>query len=568
MKLSSHFRCSPSASPLVLRPLALSVSLALAALSASPRAWAQTAPDAGRSLQQLTPALPAPSEAPPPQVDAVPARTVSPGGDKVVVHEVVFSGNTVFDAPTLKAVLKPVLDDQARDLAGLQALAERIGAYYRAQGYPFARAYLPPQDLAEGQLRIAVVEGRYGQVQAEGVPGWVAAAKGYLAPLQPGAVIASASLERATLLLDDLPGVVVSPVVRPGQAAGTGDLDVALARGPRLRGEVGADNQGNRYSGTYRGHLNLDADSPFMLGDQISLRTLLTNEQLWLGSLAYSLPMGASGLRAMASYAHTHYTLGGEFASLDASGTARVASVGLSYPIVRTRQANLSVQIQWQRKGLRDQQDATGSRSDKSSHAVPLVALFDVRDGLGGGGLTYGSVAWTAGHLTLDARTGQTDASSGARTAGDFSRFNLELVRLQSLPGRFSLFGHFSGQWASKNLDSSEGVSLGGPQGVRAYPVGEASGDEAWLAQIELRYALGDVAPYVLLDGGQVRYKAKPYASGDNERKLSGAGVGVRWSHGAWSADASAAWRLGHSAPQSDTRDPRPRIWAALSYSF
>jgi hemolysin activation/secretion protein len=59
------------------------------------------------------------------------------------------------------------------------------------------------------------------------------------------------------------------------------------------------------------------------------------------------------------------------------------------------------------------------------------------------------------------------------------------------LPGGFTLYASFSGQRASKNLDSSEEFFLGGPNGVRAYPQGEGAGDEGWLSRLELRHGAG-----------------------------------------------------------------------------
>ena len=50
------------------------------------------------------------------------------------------------------------------------------------------------------------------------------------------------------------------------------------------------------------------------------------------------------------------------------------------------------------------------------------------------------------------------------------------MVRLQSLTQRFTLVAKLNSQWADqKILDGSESFSLGGPQGVRAYPSSEGS---------------------------------------------------------------------------------------------
>ena len=52
-----------------------------------------------------------------------------------------------------------------------------------------------------------------------------------------------------------------------------------------------------------------------------------------------------------------------------------------------------------------------------------------------------------------------------------------------------NLHVNFHSQLASKDLDGSEQFVLGGANGVRAYPQGEASGDSGYQATAELRYA-------------------------------------------------------------------------------
>lgn len=543
--------------------LAAAVALALGALPA----LAQQAPDAGQLLQQERPAPALPKAAP--VVQIAPAATAAslPGGVAVPLKAVRFTGNTLLGSEALSAVLGSVAD-RSFDLAGLQALAQKISAHYRAAGYPFARAYVPEQKFTDGVLQLAIVEGRYGQITTTGDSRLAPQAQGFLRALVPGAVIESASLERATLILDDQPGINTAPLIRPGQDVGTGDLVIDVAATPALRGEVGLDNHGNRYTGEYRARASLQWDSPFMLGDQINVRGNVSDEAQWLGSLGYNLPLGTSGLRANVGYAHTRYELAKEFASLDATGTADIVSAGLSYPLVRSAQSNLSLVGTYQYKKLDDKQGAAATRSDKTAHVLPLALQFDQRDGWGGGGVTYGSLGFTAGKLDLDSALQPADAAS-AQTQGSFYKWNLDVARAQATPLRgLSVFGRVSTQSASKNLDSSEDFGLGGANGVRAYPGGEGFGDEGWLVQLEARYQLGSVAPYVFYDAGHAKVNKKAWHAGDNERNLAGYGLGARYSDGAWSVDAALAWRSRGGRPTSDTTDRNPRLWVTAGWRF
>ena len=543
----------------------VAMALGVALLHFSPAAQAQVPPDAGQTLQQLQPPIAAPRESQPLKIQApLDSAPIAPGGAAVILNTVKLSGNSVFSEETLRAALGDVTG-KTFDLAGLRGLAQRITDVYQAGGYPFARAILPPQDLANGDLRIEVIEGRYGVVQAQGDDSVLAQqATAFLDGLLPGSVIASAPLERAALLLDDLPGIQTSATMRPGTQAGTGDLIVEVARDQRVRGDIGLDNAGSRYTGKNRVRANVDINSPFLLGDQLTVRALLSEEKLWLGSLGYSLPLGTSGLRGNVGYSHTSYELAKEFASLHANGTAKVASAGLSYPILRSQKANLTLIATYQSKDLHDNRDSTRTYESKSSQSMPLALQFDYRDAFDG--ITYGSASWTPGKLKLDAGLTAVD---DYKSNGRFHKVNLDVVRLQSLPAGFNLMAHLSWQQANKNLDSSEKLSLGGASGVRAYPSGEATGDEGGLAQLELRYDAGAYTPYAFMDAGRITVNAKPVVAGDNRRSLSGGGLGLRYQRQAWSADVALAWRsLGGRSLSETNSDPKPRVWLNVEYRF
>jgi hemolysin activation/secretion protein len=548
--------------------LSLAVALALPWSLTVTLAAAQAAPDAGRILQQLSPPLQAPVPAPDIGVQTPVTPRPAPGGPQVLLKSISFQGNSLMSSMQLQALLGDA-PGKNLDLAGLRGLADRVTEHYRAAGYLFSRAYLPPQAMQDGNLQIQVIEGSYGMVQARSDEAALAiAGQAFLQPLQPGAVIASGPLERAILILDDQPGIRSSPLIRPGSVAGTGDLDVSIDRGPRLGGDLGVDNHGNRYTGRYRAYLNLHADSPWTLGDQISVRALATSEAMWLGALGYSLPLGASGLRGSIGHTHVYYKLGGSFATSQATGTADVTSLGVSYPLLRTQRANLYASAGVQAKQFTDKNGLAGTRRDKSSTTLPFGLQFDRRDGLGGGGVTYGALGWTPGQLRLDPVLLAADSSS-ARSAGSFRKINLDLARLQAITSGVSLLGRVSAQHASKNLDSSEDFGLGGANGVRAYPNGEAYGDSGWLAQIELRYAVGAYVPYAFYDTGQVRTNAALWSPGTNDRKLAGAGFGVRHQGSKWNVEAAIAWRTRGGAPQSDAQDQRThgtQVWLNLTY--
>lgn len=534
------------------------VLLSLAAVIAGP-AYGQQAPDAGSIYQEsredrLEPLRPSVDI----RLQGQPLTEREAGGADVEIEQVQFSHNEAFSSEQLLDVLGEEVFAQSYDLAGLQALANQISQFYRAQGYPFARAVLPTQTLDEGTLEIVVVEGRYGDIAASGEAELAETVQKFLHPLKSDALIESDLLERTLLIAGDLPGINVTPVLRPGQAHGRGDLDVQVSPDDRVRTRVGLDNNGSRFSGEYRGRADVQANRVFMTGDALSVSALYSSEETWLGQLSYALPLGHSGLRGRIGYDYTDYTLGKGFEGY--TGTAEVLSGGLSYPLIRSQQSNLSLSATYQHKNLDDNASFANYAKATESQSLPVTLQFDHRDSLWGGGVSYGAASVTPGTLDIDQIAAQGDDYS-------FTKMTLDVARLQMLDTDLTLFGRFSGQWSDRRyLDGSESFHLGGPNGVRAFPVGEGSDSRGWLAQLELRYNLGNgLSPYLLVDGG--RTPNGGIDDGD-DRNLSGAGFGLRFNRGGWSADLVSAWKLDGGHALSDGKQRDPRVWFSISYQL
>lgn len=534
-------------------------------------AHAGNAPDAGQTLQENAPKINPPSDSQKFEFDTPAVPEAVKGGASVVVISIAFKGNTLFSQQELNNAIGDVAG-KSFDLAGLREITNKISSLYRAKGYSFARAYLPAQSMAEGELKIVILEGNYGAISTLGDEKLAPSSTKFLTSLLSGEPIYGPKLERALLILDDQPGVKITPLVRPGQALGTGDLDVRVEREQRFGGVVGVDNFGNRYTGRNRLRASAHIDSPFMLGDQITASGLYTSEDMWYGAVGYSLPIGGTGLRAQAGLSHTYYELGKQFKNLDANGTADVANLGLSYPIFRSQRGNLNISTSYLRKDLVDKQDSVNTKDKKSSDSVPISLSFDLRDGFGGGGVTYGAFTWTQGDLDLGKGSDRQNDLS-ARTHGAFRKMNFDLARIQLLPNKFTGFAKLSSQWARDNLDSSESFGLGGVNGVRAYPTGEGFGDEGSLIQLELRYAKAlengtNINPYIFYDAGTIKINHNNWTTDDNRRSISGAGLGMRVNYKGWNADATMAWRISGGKPESDSKDNVPIFWLSASYQF
>jgi hemolysin activation/secretion protein len=142
-------------------------------------------------------------------------------------------------------------------------------------------------------------------------------------------------------------------------------------------------------------------------------------------------------------------------------------------------------------------------------------------------------------------------------------------MRLQALGTRLQYYTQFSAQLASRNLDSPEKFSLGGPYGVRAYALGAGSGDQGWQASAELRYlATPGWQVSTFVDTGRMQINKQPWVRNElNTLQLSGTGIGASWYGANRQISITAAWPLGDAdRTQSVTR--APSVWLQAAQYF
>ncbi len=535
-------------------------------------------PDAGSILQQIKPVTPnAPSSTGTGlTIEREAGGGKLPSGVPFEVKSIVISGNTLFDTPTLHALVADA-EGTSLTLPELGDVAVRITDYYHSHGYPLARAFIPAQTIQSGIVRMEVMEARYGKIKLDNHsrvndP----LLQDTLSPLQSGEAIGQIRLDHALLLLSDIPGVAVSATLRPGEVAGTSDLLVEAAPGPVVSGNAVLDDYGNRYTGRERAGITLNFNNPLHHGDYFILSGLTTGKGLGYGRIAYESVLNGRGTRMGGSYSGLHYTLGDTLAPLDGHGTAQVGSVWVKHPLVRRQGVNLYGQIQYDQMQLRDDIDLSSPPTQTDRHLKNWTASLagDARDELPSGAITTWNVGWTSGHVGFDNDTAQQADAVTTKTQGNFSKLNVNLSRLQSLGSKNALYFTLSGQGAHANLDPSQKVIVGGPYSVRAYDMGAISGDTGYLLSAEFRHDLGHAwqerewQVVLFADNAQVTVNKNPWIAGTNSARLSGAGVGLNWiGQNMWSAKAYIAKPLG-STPVLVANTASVRAWAEISKGF
>ena len=513
---------------------------------------------------------------PPQQAQALPEPQMAAQAQaSFVLQAVEFAGATGVPDAELQAAVADRIGQQVT-LQDLEQLAAKATEVYRRHGYALVQVFVPVQEVVDGRVRLNVVEGSLGQVSidiAPGAPIQQERVARTLAILTPGKPLNNRDYERAMLLLSDLPGIKPQSAISVGAASGASDLTVKVGARDRVDYALELDNFGTRDSGRHRLTGSLRWASPFERGDNLDLRVMAAEGMhTAFGRISYETPVGYSGLRIGGGLARVQYELGGPFAALEPTGVGNVADLSFSYPLIRQRGINLFLRGGFDDKRLTDRFEAVGFQTRKRIHGATLGLSLERRDRWAGGG--YTSLNLQAYHGTLDLRDPMGELFDrppfGYGTEGSFSKFSLQFARLQYLAPRLSLFVGGGMQRASKNLDTYEKLSLGGPKAVRAYATGEVLVDDGWLATAELRFALRqDMTVFAFLDAarGDQFHDPRPF-DGDLSRSLRGHGLGFNWSKpGNVTVNLSVAWR-DTGAGVTDGGDRNPRLYWSIQKAF
>lgn len=549
--------------------------------------------DAGALQRGLEQQLPSPSPLALPEPTApspAPVKPAAEGNVRFEVKSFVLEGVNTIPEAKVQAMLKEWIGRPV-NFDDLQKACDAIVSLYRASGFTI-QAILPPQKIAGGVVRILVTEAKLSSVFVDTPSGNTRFSKeraaSYITYSNPlGKPLNTKAIERALIILNETPGVFVSSQLEPGKGDGETALRVQLTQPKQwYQGKVEANNYGSRSTGANQGVLAFSAINPTGIGDSASVNAIFSEGSQYVQG-AYSVPASRNGLRVGASATYLNYKNVSNYASSAGGGfgDAWTGGVSAAYPLVRKQGTNINTTFNYDVK----------SYSNKNLLTLSTISAYTINnatfglsgnhyDSFGGGGISAGSVSIVLGNLNVASTS---LPGFGTFTPSNFTKFTFAGNRNQqiSTDGATTGFISVNGQFASVNLNSAEQIYMGGPFGVRAYPVAQGGGSQGGVATAELRHQFKNrVLASVFFDAGMVQqYKSstdyellKGLTNASNTYTLMGAGFGVKWGWQGWNLGALVAWKVGSNplnnfrgqAVNTDGTNTNPRGWITASYQF
>ena len=499
--------------------------------------------------------------------------TVAPQGAEritLTISRVVITGATVYSEADLAPLYADLVGGEV-SLAAVYDLARRITAKYGAAGYVLSRAIVPPQNFGRhgATVRIQVVEGYVDQViwPVEKLARYRDFFTDYAARIVADRPANIRTLERYLLLANDLPGLKFATTLKPSPNHPNASILIVEVKEKPLDGIARIDNRGSRARGPWQ-YLG-SATVNNILGAHESFNVTYAGtfqlRELQYVQANYRQVLNSEGLTF---FANASYGTGkpGEPVdpTLDYKTRSTVAEAGLSYPVLRSRETNLTLtalgyltnddSFQLGQNFTRDRLRGFRLKAD-GDWADSFLGINQVNVTFSQGVHGLGATA----NADPDAPPPPlpTPSTNAGRT--DFNKIEATVSRMQPLPMNFSLFVAGYGQYGFTPLLVSEQCSYGGRFFGRAFDPSQMLGDRCWMALGEARYDIltpwkqvTKLQLYAFADHGEV-FNIFPDGTTPRVQSGSSVGGGVRFGwEDTYTADLQIAKAI--EGPRDDLR--------------
>lgn len=441
----------------------------------------------------------------------------------------------------LSFLLKPYLN-RPITLADLNQLTDQITQYYRKNNYLVARAFIPPQEIENGQLIIGLIEGNIGKITIDNQSRLSEKFVRRMANTSVNSLpyLAQNEVEKLALLLNGIQGVSSKLSIQAGEQAGTTNMNILLQNSKSWKAYLFADNQGSAQTGEYRLSGGIKGFNLAGLGDELNLNMLSSyNGKLRNAQIDYSALLDGYGTRLGAFFSYLDYKLGKSFAALGAKGNNQNMGIYLLHPTIRMPNLHINTKLTLSHNRILDSQSQPQSIENLTKINLFSFDMNGVWNSFAKG-TTYFNLGVSIGKQHNRSTEAMHNRALDWKENNKFTLTNIELGHEQLLPYDFAIDLNVKAQMTDRNLSPSQKMLLGGQNAVRGYRTGALSLADAVVGQFSLKhyypvlkeslvtssifYDIGAGRKYHNID----RYEQRPEET--NQVKLQSIGTGIQLS--------------------------------------
>lgn len=487
------------------------------------------------------------------------------GGDtrpQFVLRGVNISGAHVIPLDRIAAVYQPYLGKQVSQ-ADLATIAGAISDLYRAQGFHLSRAIVPAQDIADGRVRIEVIEGAIVETELKGDGAEQFGVRPMLGPILAEQPSRLATLERQLYLINGRPGVRITDTALEEIGGTTGRFRLTVfVKTWHVFTSFGLDNLGSSSVGPWQTYATGAFNSYLTPGDTLAVNlSTIANDprQLGFSRLSYDAPVGVDGVRLGGSVLYSAVRPGDARRLASDITTTEAFELRASIIPLQTQSSTLTLTAATAFSNV-SEHDIYGPWYNDHIRTASVTADYKLQDSFGG--TNYATVSFRQGLDILGASHFNDDLLSRDGASSNFSVLNVWFTRYQTLTDALSLKLSAASQTASRPLFTSQQFYLGGAAFGRGYGAAEISGDNGLAGSLEVRFDQklnfrywSGYQLYAFSDAGAVWNDGYRLSDG---LALTSAGAGVRFFLPQdLTADFAVAVPLSYRAPDNERRSPR-----------
>jgi hemolysin activation/secretion protein len=477
---------------------------------------------------------PAPIELPAPKPS--PTTDVMPDGTLNTIQVTRFEviGSTIFNATELAKVTQP-FTNRPLTFSELSQASNAIAQLYIDKGYITSGAYIPPQRLESGIVKIQVLEGKLEDIKITGTKrlnnSYIKhrVALGTKAPLNRDRLLEALQLLQLNPLIKTL-----SAELSAGTQPGENLLEIKVKEARSFQPILILDNGRSPSVGSFRRRLSLAEGNLTGNGDRIQADYANTNGSNSL-DLQYTWPMNArNGTLSLGYGFSSSKVIERPFNALDIASSSNYYEIAVRQPILQTPKQEVALGLSLTRQS---------SRASLLNNLVPFPSPGADSQGNTTLWILKFSQDWTKrtsqdvlalrsefslGLDTFDATT-QADGPDGRFFAW---RGQGQWVRILA-PDTLFLF-RTQVQLADRALVPLAQIGLGGIESVRGYRQDALLTDSGIFASAETRFPIArfrnidsllQIAPFVEFGTGW-NLSGRP---NPDPNTLASIGIGLRW---------------------------------------
>lgn len=454
------------------------------------------------------------------KVESEAAKQTAPG--EVITFElkkIVTDASAVLTDAELDAIIKPYEGKQVQ-LNDIYAIVDKINALYNDKGYVTCRAFLPPQTITDGTVKLLLVEGRTGSTivnnnkytKTKYITNRMHLAKGEIANIK--------QLNRDLLLFNATNSTQLRIMMKAGAEPGTTDYEITAYEPKRDTWTIFEDNAGSDTSGQYRTGLFFNTKSLSGNCDALSLGTVIS-EGTKAANVMYSRSLGRSGTKMNLVYStNAVEVVKGDYEDM-IKGHANSYAIGFTQPIVVNETTRTELSFDYNRQNSKTDFMPAGTRFNIVDDSVQDFSLGFAMTNYGASHVFYQKHSYVRGYSESTP-----DMSAQNSQNFGFYKFNAMYQKLYKAGQMWSL--RADAQWSgSEGMVSSRQFYMGGMYSVRGYKENYLGGDSGFTFSAE--YAVPvinkNTSAFTFFDYGHVYGNGQ---SDDQHNVLSSVGLGIR----------------------------------------